>query len=133
MYHACFYKIMLITGNKVVSDSWKKFLDENPGLLDTIVELWKKGFKSSVILEKWFPSRIDRQLYKKTVLTMDELYKEGLIKDVEGVHVCDFCGKDNGKLLKCKACNVAYYCGKEDQEKHWPKHKHICKQYSQKI
>ncbi|ORX60213.1 hypothetical protein BCR36DRAFT_342709 [Piromyces finnis] len=133
MYHACFYKIMLITGNKLSTDSWKKYLDENNGLLDTIVELWKKGFKASIILERWFPSRIDYQLYKKTVLMMDELFNEGLIKDIEGVHVCDFCGKDNGKLMKCKGCNVAYYCSKEDQEKHWPKHKTICKRYNQKI
>jgi len=133
MYHACFYKIMLITGNKVVSDSWKKYLDENPGLLDTIVELWKKGFKAFIILERWFPSRIDYLLYKKTILTMDAIFNEGLIKDIEGVHVCDFCGKDNGKLMRCKACNIALYCSKEDQEKHWPKHKNICKKYNVKI
>jgi len=133
MNHACFYKIMLITGNKVVGDSWKKYLDENPGLLDTIVELWKKGFEASNILTRWFPSRMDYQLYKKTVLMMEELFNEKLIKDIEGVHVCDFCGKDNGKLMRCKACNVALYCSKEDQEKHWPKHKIICKKYQQKI
>jgi len=129
MYHACFYKMMLITGKKVVNDKWKKFLDENPGLLDTLVELWKKGFKAKNILEKWFPSRVDAQLYKKTILMMDEIYKEGLIKDVEGVHVCDFCGKNNGKLLKCMGCGVAYYCSKEDQQKHWQKHKIACKKY----
>jgi tetratricopeptide (TPR) repeat protein len=129
MSHACFYKIMLITGKKLSTDSWKKFLDENSGLLDTIVELWKKGFKAMCILERWFPSRIDYQLYKKTVLMMEELWKEELIKDIEGVHVCDFCGKDNGKLMRCKGCNVSLYCSKEDQEKHWPKHKIICKKF----
>lgn len=133
MYHACFFKIMLITGKKLNTDTWKKFLDENPGLLDTIVELWKKGFKAMCILERWFPSRIDYQLHKKTVLMMEELFKEGLIKDVEGVHVCDFCGKDNGNLMRCKACNVSLYCSKEDQEKHWPKHKAICKKYQASV
>jgi len=133
MYHACFYKMMLITGKKLNTDTWKKFLDENPGLLDTVVELWKKGFKALCILERWFPSRIDYQLYKKTILMMEELWKEGLIKDLEGVHVCDFCGKDNGKLMKCKACNVSLYCSKEDQEKHWPKHKHIFKKLQSQI
>jgi len=124
---------MLVTGSKVVGDSWKKYLDENPGLLDTIVGLWKKGFEAFNILTRWFPSRVDYQLYKKTVLMMEELFNEKLIKDIEGVHVCDFCGKDNGKLMRCKACNVALYCSKEDQEKHWPKHKIICKKYQQKI
>lgn len=132
MYHACFFKMFLITGKKINTQTWKSFLDSNEGLLEEIVKLWKQGFKALTILERWFPSRINYQIYKRALTIMDSLYNEKLIKDVEGVHVCGFCGKDTGSLMKCLGCGVEYYCSKEHQSTHWQKHKIICKKFNEK-
>lgn len=133
MSHACFLKMVLLTGMKLNTETWKEFLakDDNKNLLEKLINYWKKGFQALIILERWYPSRIDYQLYKRAIVMMDEMYKEKLLpkEGIEGVHVCDFCGKNvNGKLFKCTGCNVVYYCSKEHQKVHWQKHKNICKQ-----
>ena len=41
---------------------------------------------------------------------------------------CHKCGKvQPEQKLVCAQCNVAFYCNKACQRKHWPKHKPVCK------
>lgn len=39
---------------------------------------------------------------------------------------CTQCQKRLEKLLKCAKCKSVWYCSKECQKKHWPKHKPTC-------
>ena len=40
---------------------------------------------------------------------------------------CAFCFRHDPKLLSCKGCMTARYCGKECQRSHWSSHKNLCK------
>ena len=40
---------------------------------------------------------------------------------------CAFCFRHDPKLLSCKGCKTAWYCGKECQRSHWSSHKNVCK------
>lgn len=40
---------------------------------------------------------------------------------------CAFCFRHDSKLLSCKGCMTARYCGKECQRSHWNSHKKVCK------
>ena len=42
--------------------------------------------------------------------------------------LCGTCGKGmhGEKLRVCKKCEKVYYCGKECQKAHWPRHKTVC-------
>jgi len=39
---------------------------------------------------------------------------------------CGYCGKTDLKLQQCARCHFVFYCGRDCQEKHWPKHKSVC-------
>ena len=39
---------------------------------------------------------------------------------------CTFCRRLNLRLMKCLTCNVASYCSKECQRRHWSTHKTLC-------
>mmetsp|Transcript_125985 Transcript_125985/g.246970 ORF Transcript_125985/g.246970 Transcript_125985/m.246970 type:complete len:347 (+) Transcript_125985:164-1204(+) len=57
-------------------------------------------------------------------------------------YACKFCGTsgscgggsgaDGVKLLVCAQCNVTLYCSRDCQKRHWPKHKKLCKNISEK-
>jgi hypothetical protein len=38
---------------------------------------------------------------------------------------CENCGESAAK--RCSSCQTSWYCGRECQVKHWPKHKEPCK------
>ena len=42
---------------------------------------------------------------------------------------CKYCEKTRGetRLYKCKRCQIARYCSKYCQKRHWLRHKHNCK------
>ena len=40
---------------------------------------------------------------------------------------CFHCGKHGHKLPQCSQCAQAYYCNAECQQKHWRKHKPVCR------
>ena len=52
-----------------------------------------------------------------------------LIFDGKHSNACHSCSESPSKLLRCKACKSAVYCGQECQVNHWNQggHKHICK------
>lgn len=45
---------------------------------------------------------------------------------------CAFCIQRDKKLLFCKGCMTARYCGKECQKMHWSSHKYVCQAMRQK-
>ena len=51
--------------------------------------------------------------------------------DLETTFICFNCGLDavsrKTKLMKCKRCMIAAYCGKDCQKLNWLKHKKVCK------
>lgn len=42
-------------------------------------------------------------------------------------HKCEECGEP--AALKCSACKLVAYCGKEHQKKHWKQHKSLCRPF----
>ena len=58
---------------------------------------------------------------------MDEF--QGYISVEKKAKACFYCGKletDDYKLLKCIRCKNVFYCGRNCQRPHWPKHKKLC-------
>ena len=51
--------------------------------------------------------------------------------DLETTFICFNCGLDavarKAKLMKCKRCMIASYCGKNCQKSNWLQHKKVCK------
>lgn len=43
------------------------------------------------------------------------------------IHTCPECKQP--AELKCSACKLVWYCGKEHQKQHWKQHKNLCKPY----
>ncbi|XP_075211841.1 uncharacterized protein LOC142318983 [Lycorma delicatula] len=46
---------------------------------------------------------------------------------LSGALVCFVCLKYNSSLQKCSGCKLLFYCSKEHQKLHWPKHKELCR------
>lgn len=46
---------------------------------------------------------------------------------------CDNCGAEAHKLMQCSRCQLARYCSKKCQQKHWKEHKATCDQYSAQV
>lgn len=50
-------------------------------------------------------------------------------KDLKNIgirDVCGNCGKQDENNLRCSGCRRAYYCSRECQVTHWPRHKAVC-------
>ncbi len=48
-------------------------------------------------------------------------------------HVCQCCGDQVKPKSRCSGCQVAVYCGRECQTKHWREHKAQCKQLAKAV
>jgi hypothetical protein len=57
------------------------------------------------------------------------------LRDRPALWCCDQCKLvyHTSKILRCSACKMTQYCGKECQLKHWPKHKETCQKVSETI
>eukprot|EP00730_Choanoeca_flexa_P020295 TRINITY_DN9921_c0_g2_i1.p1 TRINITY_DN9921_c0_g2~~TRINITY_DN9921_c0_g2_i1.p1 ORF type:complete len:404 (+),score=49.08 TRINITY_DN9921_c0_g2_i1:313-1524(+) len=44
---------------------------------------------------------------------------------------CAVCGED--AVMRCSACSSEWYCRRQCQVEHWPKHKELCKKLSQAL
>ena len=64
----------------------------------------------------------------KDINNQERLFHPGEVVSrlCSGCIYCHRSGDELMRLKKCPGCNIASYCSKECQRKHWPKHKTLC-------
>lgn len=97
-------------------------------LLNLMTDRWKSPF--------YIPSGEKSEFYSKPpTLVENKVFnnEEGIYHPreiVERVYSgCTFCrhsGNNKSHLMKCSTCQIASYCSKECQSKHWQTHKALC-------
>ena len=93
-------------------------------------------FTNGIRLCKLFPGSKEDDAFQSVIINQaeklssfdfaemgDDFVNESDANDVE----CDYCGKQTEKLEnRCSQCHVAFYCGKDCQEKDWKRHRPLC-------
>merc|ERR1712046_60215 len=92
----------------VCKDAWKHA--KKAGLQSHQQELrkWEKKIrkKQQYPFEKVKEAKLNRKEYRK-------------VRNFSHFRECAECGKRDGTLLQCSACEQAWYCSAAHQKKHW--------------
>eukprot|EP00698_Gefionella_okellyi_P001891 TRINITY_DN11731_c0_g1_i2.p3 TRINITY_DN11731_c0_g1~~TRINITY_DN11731_c0_g1_i2.p3 ORF type:complete len:152 (-),score=34.89 TRINITY_DN11731_c0_g1_i2:80-535(-) len=94
-----------------------------PGYYDDtwVLELSRGGIVDDEVLQR-ASAEVEARLQQKSDLPY------GVVSSLDG---CAYCGKTEGKLLKCARCVAVRYCNRDCQKAHWREHKPVCKAPSQ--
>ncbi|XP_029946975.1 zinc finger MYND domain-containing protein 10 [Salarias fasciatus] len=98
-----------------IPEIWNHIVAENCGKWEAIAKYQAKEIFSPFHLDLKEQAQRLAETYNMDV--MDSLLPEKA--------KCGSCGKESTK--RCSRCQSEFYCGRECQVKHWPKHKEACK------